>query len=46
MIWPAVVEKPPPEYIVQSYQMDVDVEAFEVMGAPACVSCRRGWDET
>ena len=27
-------------------QMDVDVEAFEVMGGPCCVSCRRGWDET
>jgi hypothetical protein len=28
VIWPAAVEKPPPEYIVQSYQMDPSVEVY------------------
>ena len=28
MIWPGVVEKPPPEYIVQSYQIDPSVEVY------------------
>jgi hypothetical protein len=28
MIWPALVEKPPPAYIVQSYQIDPSVEVY------------------
>ena len=28
MIWPAVVEKPPAAYIVQSYQIDPSVEVY------------------
>lgn len=41
----------PPEILVCEWcdeeidQIDIDVEAFEVMGAPCCSECHRVWNE-